>query len=57
MLPIGSLENVLLTIAPYGGTDRARHNAAQAAAAASAERRENEAAGALLAQHDLAHRT
>lgn len=65
MLPIGSLENVLraigeqavhglLTIAPYGGADRARHNAAQAAAAASAERLESEAAAALLAQHELA---
>ncbi|WP_369250851.1 hypothetical protein [Streptomyces sp. R41] len=64
MLPVGSLENVLraigeqtlhglLTIASYGGEDRAQRNAAQAAAEVSAERRGSEAAAALLARHHL----
>ncbi|MFE2611734.1 hypothetical protein ACFXI6_49190 [Streptomyces mirabilis] len=57
MLPIGSLENLLsaigeqatrslLAIAPYGGADHARRNAAQTAAAASAERHERDAVSA-----------
>ena len=64
MLPMGSLENLLsaigeqatrslLTIAPHGGAGHARRNAAQAVAAARAERRERDAVSAWLTKRDL----
>ncbi|MFE0516501.1 hypothetical protein [Streptomyces sp. NPDC058964] len=65
MLPIGSLEHLLLAVGEQAiralrahnrpdGAGRAPRNAAQAAAAASAERRERDAVSAWLAQRDTA---
>jgi hypothetical protein len=62
MPPVGSLGNLLravveqtahglLTVDPHGGQGRSRRNAAQAAAEASAERREREAVSSWLIDH------
>ncbi|MFJ9480069.1 hypothetical protein ACIRRI_34545 [Streptomyces mirabilis] len=64
MPPIGSLENLLsdirdeaarslLAIAPQGDVGHARRNAAEAVAAARAERREHDEVSAWLAKRDL----
>ncbi|MER6978818.1 hypothetical protein [Streptomyces carpinensis] len=63
-MPIGSLENLLSAISeqvkrslraiiPHGGVGHAQRNAAQAAAAARAERRERDAVATWLAERDL----
>ncbi|GAA3771094.1 hypothetical protein [Streptomyces chiangmaiensis] len=63
-MPIGSLENLLgaiseqatrglRAIVPHGGVGHAQRNAAQAAAAACAERRERDAVATWLAERDL----